>query len=297
VSLGRGPSDLGRPVPRGGYPPRVIGTAALRVLDQHDRAAAEELLARDPLVNVFVASRFRPGSGLGGELWGWTVDGRLDALCYSGANLVPVDAGTEAIEAFADRARRQGRRCSSIVGPTEMVEPLWRLLEPTWGPARAIRARQPYMAIDADPLVEPDPLVRRVRPEELDLLYPASVAMFTEEVGVSPVVGDSRAYRSRVAELIDAGRAYARIEDGRVVFKAEVGAVSRQACQIQGVWVAPEQRGRGLSVPGTAAVVAAARRDHAPAVTLYVNDFNLAARRAYERVGFVELSTFTSVLF
>jgi predicted GNAT family acetyltransferase len=278
----------------------VIGTAALRVLDAHDLGRVEDLLARDPIVNVFVASRVRCGPDpwrMGGELWGWTVDGRLEALCFAGANLVPVEAGPEAIQAFADRARRQGRRCSSIVGPTEMVEPLWHLLEPAWGPARTVRSRQPFMAIDEDPRVEPDPLVRRVLPEELDLLYPASVAMFTEEVGISPVQGDPQAYRTRVGELIESGRAFARIEDGRVLFKAEVGAVTDQACQIQGVWVDPGERGRGLSGPGTAAVVAAARRDFAPVVTLYVNDFNTAARRAYAHVGFHDLATFSSVLF
>jgi predicted GNAT family acetyltransferase len=234
---------------------------------------------------------------MGGELWGWTVDGRLEALCFAGANLVPVEAGPQAIQAFAERARRQGRRCSSIVGPMEMVEPLWRLLEPSWGPARTVRSRQPFMAIDADPDVEPDPLVRRVRPDELDLLYPASVAMFTEEVGISPVQGDPSAYRARVAELIASGRAFARIEDGQVLFKAELGAVTDAACQVQGVWVSPSERGRGLSAAGTAAVVAAARRDFSPVVTLYVNDFNTAARRAYARVGFHDVATFTSVLF
>jgi uncharacterized protein len=278
----------------------VIGTAALRVLDPQDRGRIEGVLARDPVVNVFVASRVRLGAEplrMGGELWGWTVDGRLEALCFAGANLVPVEAGPEAIAAFADRARRQGRRCSSIVGPLEMVEPLWRLLEPSWGPARAVRARQPFMSIAEPPAVAPDPLVRRVRREELDLLYPASVAMFTEEVGISPVQGDPQAYRARVSELIVTGRAFARIENGQVLFKAEIGAVTDQACQIQGVWVAPAERGRGLSAAGTAAVVAAAQRDIAPVVTLYVNDYNLAARRAYARVGFSDVATFTSVLF
>ena len=68
-------------------------------------------------------------------------------------------------------------------------------------------------------------------------------------------------------------------------------------CQVQGVWVAPELRGRGLSVGGTAAVAQLAQRDTAPVVSLYVNDYNEAARRAYLRVGFVEVGTFTSVLF
>jgi predicted GNAT family acetyltransferase len=234
---------------------------------------------------------------MGGELWGWVVDGRLDALCFSGANLVPVEAGPEAIAAFADRARRQGRRCSSIVGPVDMVEPLWRLLEPSWGPARAVRSRQPVLAIDDEPAIASDPLVRAVRPAELDVLYPAAVAMFTEEVGVSPVQGDPTAYRSRVRELIATGRAYARIEGGRVIFKAELGAVSERACQVQGVWVDPAERGSGLSAPGIASVVRMARHDFAPVVCLYVNDFNIAARRAYARVGFTEVGAFSSILF
>jgi predicted GNAT family acetyltransferase len=44
-------------------------------------------------------------------------------------------------------------------------------------------------------------------------------------------------------------------------------------------------------------VVAEALRSVAPAVSLYVNDFNLPARRAYERVGLRNVGTFASVLF
>ena len=78
------------------------------------------------------------------------------------------------------------------------------------------------------------------------MIMPACVAMFTEEVGISPLAGDGGLlYQARVAELVGAGRSFARIEDGKVVFKAEIGAATPQACQIQGVWVAPEFRGRG----------------------------------------------------
>jgi predicted GNAT family acetyltransferase len=82
-----------------------------------------------------------------------------------------------------------------------------------------------------------------------------------------------------------------------VVFKAEIGAATPDACQVQGVWVAPERRREGLAAPGTAAVVALAQANHAPAVTLYVNDFNQAALKAYRQVGFREIATFTTVLF
>jgi hypothetical protein len=42
---------------------------------------------------------------------------------------------------------------------------------------------------------------------------------------------------------------------------------------------------------------AEALRSVAPTVSLYVNDFNLPARRAYERVGLRNVGTFSSVLF
>lgn len=280
----------------------MLQTSALRVLRTDDLPEVLDLLARDPVADVFVASRVQAAgldpARLGGEMWGHVVDGRLDAVCHAAANLVPVQAGPEAAAAFAERARRQGRRCASIVGDSTAVSAMWETLEPSWGPAREVRARQPLMAIDASPAVAPDPLVRRVRPDELDLLVPACVAMFTEEVGVSPLSADGGAlYRARVAELIRSGRAFARIEGGRVVFKAEVGAVSDAACQVQGVWVPPDLRGQGLSGPGMAAVVELALRDVAPVVTLYVNDYNLAAQATYRRVGFTDRGTFMSVLF
>jgi predicted GNAT family acetyltransferase len=220
-------------------------------------------------------------------------------MCYAGANLVPVQATPAALDAFAGRALRQGRRCSSLVGPAEATMRLWQLLEPSWGPAREVRPVQPLMVMTTpSTTVEPDPLVRPVRPDELDVVMPSCIAMFTEEVGVSPLACDGGGmYRARVAELIAAGRAFARIEDGRVVFKAELGAVSPEACQVQGVWVDPALRGTGLSAPGMAAVVSHALRDVAPAVSLYVNDFNVPALASYRRVGFREVGAFASVLF
>jgi uncharacterized protein len=277
-------------------------SSALRLLDDRDRDEVIALCDRDPVVNVFVSSRVREAgldpARLGGQVWGYHTGVQLTSVCYVGANLVPVAATPAAISAFADRARLLGRRCSSIVGLAPAVLSLWDLLRPYWGAPREVRAVQPVMAISGEPNVAPDPLVRRVRPEELDILLPASIAMFTEEVGVSPLGADGGgAYRARVRELIVAGRAFARIEDGRVIFKAEVGSVTPHACQVQGVWVRPELRGRGLAVSGMAAVVAEATRRIAPVVSLYVNDYNLPARAAYRRVGFGDTAVFASVLF
>lgn len=281
----------------------MLTQTTTRVLEPSDLDAALDILGREPVENAFITSRVQIAGldpwRLGGEMWGWYADGELRSLCYAGANLVPACAGPEAVRAFADRARRTGRRCSSIVGPAAATRLLWQILEPSWGPARDVRSHQPLMIIDQpSTTVTADPRVRRIRKDEMDLIMPACVAMFTEEVGISPMTGDGGLlYQARVAELVAAGRSFARIEDGKVVFKAEIGAATSRACQIQGVWVAPDFRGRGHSESGMAAVVAYALRDVAPVVSLYVNDYNTAARASYHRVGFREVGAFMSVLF
>jgi predicted GNAT family acetyltransferase len=283
----------------------VLRTPLARVLDETDEPAVTRLLATDPVAACVLAGRVEvAGTGaaaLGAPLWGIGTRTELDAVCLAGANLIPFavpGAERAAAAAFADRARRSGRRCSTIVGPAAAVTPLWELLAPYWGPCRDHRPRQPLMAIDGPPSVLPEPRVRPVRLSELELLMPAAVAMFTEEVGVSPLRIDGGAgYRARVTELVRAGQSLAWIEDGEVLFKAEIGAVSRSACQIQGVWVSPRHRGRGIGTAGTAAVVEYARAAIAPVVSLYVNDFNAAARAAYRRVGFREVGRYASVLF
>ena len=282
----------------------MLTQTTTRVLEPADLGAALAVLESAPVENAFVAARVQAAGldpwRLGGEMWGWYADGRLRSLCYSGANLVPMCATPDAVRAFADRARRTGRRCSSIVGPAEPTAQLWRLLEPSWGPAWEVRAQQPLMVTDRMPTdIAPDPYVRRIRKDEMETIMPACVAMFTEEVGVSPLAGDGGLlYQARVAELVGSGRSFARLDEhGKVVFKAEIGAATDRACQIQGVWVAPEYRGRGVAAPGMAAVLRYALADVAPVVSLYVNDFNTPARRTYTRVGFQEIGAFMSILF
>jgi hypothetical protein len=183
-----------------------------------------------------------------------------------------------------------------VVGRAEFVLPMWQRLEHTWGPARDVREHQPLMAMASRPLCPIDAGVRRVRVDELEPYLVAAIDMFIGEVGIDPRLGDGgRGYRRRVAGLIAAGRAWARFEHGKVIFKAEVGSLSPSVGQIQGVWVHPESRGRGMGTAGTAAVVASVVESGRMA-SLYVNDFNTVARSAYARVGFAEVGTFATVL-
>ena len=277
-------------------------TAAARLLGDAERQSVERLLDQDPYGGAQVAERI----AMAGLAW-WRQDARvfgygsrrhLESVCWLGANLIPVHATPAAIGAFADMMVGEPRGCSSIVGASGAVLDLWSRLGPYWGRARDVRPSQPLLATRWPAQVPADPDVRLVRPDEVDLLFPAAVAMYTEEVGVSPIVdGGERSYRERVSDLVRARRAYARFVDGRVVFKAELAVVTRHTAQVQGVWTAPEWRGRGIASTGMAAVVRDTLKRVAPSVSLYVNDYNGPARRVYRRCGFEQVGTFATVLF
>jgi hypothetical protein len=283
-------------------------TSARTVVGDVDLRSAAAFCAEDPVASVLAATRIESALAAGADragasIWGVRRDGVLEALCWAGANMVPVcdpdDAA--ALDAFADAARRQGRRCSSIVGEARCVLGLWERLADAWGPARDVRADQPSLVIDHAPWVAPDPAVRLARADEMHLLLPASVAMFVEEVGYSPLSGSPGAYEARVRSLVDEGRTFVRIEDGpagrEVVFKADLGAVSRQVAQVQGVWVTPRMRGRRISEHGMAAVVQQTLGRVAPVVSLYVNSYNAPALACYRAVGFRQVGTYATVLF
>lgn len=260
------------------------------------------LAGRDPVVNVFADHRARTTNleprWLGGEMWGRFDGGELVSACHVGANLVPIQATADDARAFAERALTKGRTVSTIVGPHDAVQVFWNGVASSWGRPREARWHQPHLEIAGPPLVEADPLVRRTTRHDMGTLYPACVAMYTEEVGISPEYGGgTELYRARVTQLVNRGWSFARFEKGRLIFKAEVACASPHAAQIQGVWVPPNRRGEGLAASGMAAVVNLVRAEIAPIVSLYVNDWNQPARQAYRRVGFRETNSFSTVMF
>ena len=261
----------------------MLRSTSLRVLRPEDLAAVTEVLCastRWPMCSSRPGCRpsasTRPGSAARCGATSSTAASRRSATPAPTWSRSQADA--EAVAAFADRARRPGppvrvdRRRPRAPSP-----PLWELLEPAWGPARDVRDPQPLMAIDtAPPAVAPTRWCGGCGRTSSTCSLPACVAMFTEEVGVSPVGTDGGAsYRARVARA-GAQRAVPSPASRTAGWcsRPRSARSSAAACQVQGVWVPPDLRGRGLAAPGMAAVAEVARREIAPVVSLYVNDFN-----------------------
>ncbi len=272
-----------------------------RVLDESDRGLVDRLLGADPILNCFVASRVEAGaldpSGVG-EIWGYPSHAPR-ALLHVGANIVPVNADAEALDAFAADIGRW-RSFVAIVAPVEAAFGLWDRLAETWphayGNARVIRERQLLMSCPGPTVVDADPRLCPARPEDFESYFAGAVHMYREELEEDPLLTNPTGYRRYVRSLVDGGRAFAILDGGRVVFKADLGAVSTRVAQVQGVWVAPDLRGRGLSVPAMAGVtdrILAGGRT----ASLYVNDFNAPAIACYRRVGYDVVGELATILF
>ncbi|WP_062318336.1 GNAT family N-acetyltransferase [Demequina maris] len=294
---------------------------SLAPLQRRDLDAAIALARRDPVAHVVPLMHLETARGSGimtGSLWGVRrrsgLHSNLVGLVWNGANLSAVLPEGDAEDEDSLRAEVAAgaiarlTRPAALVGPAAVTLDLWGRVEPWWGPAREVRARQVSMAIDHEPRrvagIDASGLdleaLRRATLDDYDLLLPACVHMFIGEVGYDPMRHGRAGYEERLRYLVRAGRSYVQmgVVDGtrQVVFKAEVGALGGDVAQLQGVWVHPDLRGRGLARAGLGAVIDAVRAQLAPTVSLYVNDFNPVAIRAYDAVGFREVGTFATVM-
>lgn len=217
--------------------------------------------------------------------------GRVEGVTYLGANLLPSFSSRAALFATADYLKSHPVNFSSIVGEAQSVFELWDLISHVTPPARLIRAHQPLLSIQGEPLISSEPRVRVAQPRDLELVIAAGVEMFTGEVGEPPHKED---FRARAIELISLKRTFIIREADEILFKSDIGAIGAGALQIHGVWVPPTHRGRGIGSQAIASVIRLSK-ELAPRACLYVNDFNLAARASYKKVGFVEVGEFASI--
>ena len=263
----------------------------------HQQRAVVEFLDSAPYDNVFLTHLilWDPPSLARGALY-VAYDG--DAVCgvaFFGRQVV-LAADDAAIDAFIPLAAKH-RRERMIVGPRPQVVRYWSGVKARHRTARTVRDRQPVMAVDASTLIASDGLTvaRHARLDETTSVAQSSAEMILGELGYDP-----RAlpvdFAGGVSQMIARRMWWVGERDGTLCFFCNVGAWSSQTAQLQSIWTPPSMRGAGLATSALAGVCRQLLQD-VPTLSLYVNDFNLAAIRLYERVGFRSVGEFQTLLF
>ncbi|PIF02601.1 MAG: hypothetical protein CR979_01095, partial [Propionibacterium sp.] len=232
-----------------------MGTGA-RVFTAADTGKVQAFCELDPVVNLTLLARLslQPIGTRGIQLYGYEDNGRLSSLCLVAGNIIISGSN----DGLADYAYRYiAGRVSSLVGPAHIALELHRYLVRRgglWAYPRNIRHSQPLMVWKYDSQVAPDPEVRKLTEAEYPSYLEASVRMYTEEIGQNPL-SYGLGYEDHVRQRLKGGAAYGVVRNGRVLFKADLGVSYRDHVQIQGVWLDPLFRGRGLAAPAMTAVL------------------------------------------
>lgn len=211
-------------------------------------------------------------------------DGRLEGVALVG-HAVYVAAETPAsLRAFASIAQGQ-QNAHMILGEREMVRRFWShyaaagqtprlfcrelLFEQRW----PVSAREPVEGL------------RLATLDDLMLVMPVHAAMASEESGVNPMDVDLHGFRMRCARRIEHGRVWVLVEDGSLLFKADIASDTPESVYLEGVYVDPasRQQGYGLRCLSQLGCNLLERTKSASAL---VNEQNLAAQALFQKAGY-----------
>ncbi len=245
-----------------------------------------EFCAEQPVERVFLEDVARRGLG---RFLAVENDGRIDALCHVGANVVPSGRGCDAFAVAAADSRAR-----MLIGEERAVGELWEAARGLVAPPRGDRPGQPVYALRESP--EPGGTgLRAATPDDFELLVPACAATHREELGIDPMERDPDGFRWRTYAQIEEGRSWLWEEDGVVLFKAEASARTPSAVQLQQVWVDPPARNRGNARRGLRDLCRLLLAQ-TPCVCLFVRPENAAAIRVYEAIGMRREGSYRSIL-
>jgi ribosomal protein S18 acetylase RimI-like enzyme len=210
--------------------------------------------------------------------------GRLEGVALVGHATLFEARTPRALRAFA-RAAQTRPNLHMVLGESGPVAEFWRHYRAAGQPMR-LACRELLFELDhADGAHVTVPGLRLATREDLPLTMPVQARMVEDESGLDPRVSDPEGFRRRCERRIDRGRTWVLTENDRLVFKAEVMAETEGVVYLEGVHVAPEERGRGRGLRCLSHLTGELLR-RANSVCLLVNERQEAAHAFYLKAGF-----------
>lgn len=268
----------------GGSEPFAV--SELRV--EHEREALDFLAAR-PIHTVFMASLIHDNGLVSrhnrGSFYA-TRDqlGRLDGVALVGHATVVEAHSESSIAAFA----RLARNCDNthlIRGERETIECFWKYYASMGRQPRVICREMLFQQTEPPSLNKVVDDLRLAQLDEIEQVMKVNAGMAVQEGGISPFNHDAGGFRQRTARRIEQGRVWVLVQEGRLIFKADVIAETPEAIYVEGVHVHPEERmkGHGLRCLNQLSSILLARSE---SICLTVNEDNKKAVAFYAKAGY-----------
>lgn len=208
---------------------------------------------------------------------------KLEGVALIGHSILFHAVDESVIEGFASIARQGSPHL--LMGEHTAVQRFWKSCA---AEGQAPRHVCPVVFLHRDKHYEEQQEIAGLRlavPEDLELVVRAQAAMAFETSGVDPLQKDPIGFRQRYLRRIDQHRVWVLLHGRRLVFKLDVITDTPDAAYIEGVYVSPEERGKGL---GQSCVKAVGHQllEHTRAIYLFVETENTRTASFYSRLGF-----------
>ena len=228
------------------------GELPTHLLTAGAEAEVTAFLAERPVHTVFMASLLRD-NGLESPMNRGSFYAcrdrrqRLEGVALIG-HATLIEARSEAaLAAFARIA--QGCSLAHLIrGEQEKVEYFWSRYSETGATPRLV-CRELLLEQRVPPVLRRYVKgLRRATHSDVGQIMEVNAAMAFEESGVNPMERDPEGFRRRTARRVEQGRYWVWTKRGRLVFKADVIAETPEASYLEGVYVSPEERGKGYGL-------------------------------------------------
>jgi predicted GNAT family acetyltransferase len=210
--------------------------------------------------------------------------GRLAGVALCGHATLFETRSDDIIAAFA-RFARTLPPTHIIGGETRGVELFWNAYAAPDEPQPNVAHSMLYVLRHPIEVPEPAPQLRQATLEDVERVARVHAEIAYGESGVNPLEVDPEGFMRRTAERIGRGRVWVCNGDGCLNFKADVVSETEGVIYLEGVYVAPSERGKGLGLRCLARLSAELLRG-TRSVAVLVNSENAPAVSLYRRAGF-----------
>ncbi len=136
--------------------------------------------------------------------------------------------------------------------------------------------------------------VRLAKAEELEQVAEAHAEVAFTESGVDPLVKDREGFLKRTLKRIEKERTFVVFENGKLLFKADIVCEAEDVYYLEGIYVAPEMRGKGIGASCLAklSLELLNRKQH---ICLLTNVDFKSAHRSFEKAGYKNTENCTTI--
>jgi predicted GNAT family acetyltransferase len=220
---------------------------ALPLLEGEKREALS-FLAQRPLHTVYMASLLRDNgveSPLNrGRLYSYRGShGGFEGIALLG-HATLVEARSESSLAAFARLAQQSSLPHLIRGEEDLIKKFWRQYRKS-GLGQSNFCRELLLEQVNAPEGKEVQGLRQATMADLKTVVTINAELAEAESGTNPLKRDPDGFRRRTARRISRGRNWIWMEDGKLLFKADIIADTPQVIYLEGIYVQPDQRRKG----------------------------------------------------